>query len=150
MKVHDYMGSIFWLGIGLYVCVGAYRLGFGTYQEPGSGFIFMFSGSLLTVLSLIDLLRTFLRKVESRKKIWSGLKWLNVILVLIGLSAYVYFFELSGFFLSSFLLMLFLFKVVEPTKWRVAIVSSLITISIAYIIFSVWLKVPFPKGFLGV
>ena len=149
MKIHDYIGGIIYLAVGFYVCLGAYKLGFGTFQEPGPGFIFIISGSLLAILSSADLLRTFLGKVKNNRTIWAGFKWPKVIVVLAGLFAYVYFFELLGFPFSTFLLMLFLLTAVEPTKWWITIASSLLIVSVAYLIFDLWLRIPFPKGFLG-
>ena len=150
MTVHDYIGGIFYLAVGLYVCVGAYKLGVGTFQEPGPGFIFIISGSLLTILSLADLLKPFLEKAKSDRAIWAGLKWPKVMLVLVGLFTYVYFFELLGFPFSTFLLMLFLLNAVETTKWWITIASSLIIVLASYVIFDLWLRIPFPKGFIGV
>jgi hypothetical protein len=151
MKPRGYIASLFWLAVGLCVFVIAYkRLGFGTFREPGSGFIFILSGSLLMILSLIDLLGTFLKKVKGKYPIWSGLRWQKIILVSIGLSAYIFFYNLVGFVISSFLLMVFLFKAVEPTKWWIAIASSLITVLVVYVIFGLWLKIQFPKGLLGI
>jgi len=151
MKFHGYIGNIFWLAVGFSVSFIAYkRLGFGTFQEPGSGFIFILTGSLLIILSLIDLLEAFLKKVEHKAPIWSALRWQKVILVLIGLSLYILFYNLMGFTFSSFFLMLFLFKMVEPTRWWIAIAISLIIILASHVIFGLWLKIHFPKGLLGI
>jgi len=153
MNRHQRMGSIFWLIIGIYVVIAAYRLGLGRLYKPGPGFIFFLAGVLLTILSSIDLLGDFIRKPEMDKdkegvSIWRGFRWHKVLLVLAGLIVYVILFNTLGFFLSTFLLMFFLFKAVEPTKWWIAIASSLITALISYALFKVWLKVPFPMGIL--
>ena len=98
------MASLIFVLVGLFVCVKGYLLGFGTYHTPGPGFIFIVGGSLLSILSLIDLIITSGRKNDSKKTIWLGLKWQKVILVLIALSAYAFFFERIGFLTSTFLL----------------------------------------------
>jgi hypothetical protein len=148
MKLHDYLGSSFCLIVGLYVFVGSFGLGLGTFQEPGPGFIFLFAGSLLTIFSLNELRKTFLKKGGDRKTLWSDVKWTKILLVLIGISAFLYFFERLGFIFSIFLLMLFLYKVVEPTRWWIALFSSFLTTLAAYIIFELWLKIPFPQGLI--
>jgi putative tricarboxylic transport membrane protein len=153
MKTHDRVGSIFWLMMGIYIAIHSYRLGLGHLHQPGPGFIFFLTALLLIILSAIELARTFIGKPKTYKEkkevpIWIGLRWQKILLVLGGASAYVYFFNVAGFFLSTFLLMVFLFKGVEPTKWWIAIVSSLITTVLSYGIFKVWLEVPFPAGFL--
>ena len=152
--IHHRVGSIFWLIIGVYTSISAYRLGLGSFRQPGPGFIFFLAALFLLVLSAIDLGSTFIGKPKADKDrkdepIWLGVRWPKVLMVLVGLSVYIYVFNFLGFLLSTFLLMVFLFKAVEPTKWWVSIMSSLITILIAYGIFNLWLKVPFPQGFLG-
>jgi len=152
--IHHRVGSIFWLIIGVYTSISAYRLGLGSFRQPGPGFIFFLAALFLTILSAIDLGSTFIRKPKTDKDkkdepIWLGVRWPKVLMVLVGLSIYIYVFNFLGFLLSTFLLMVFLFKAVEPTRWWVSIMGSLITILIAYGIFNLWLKVPFPQGFLG-
>jgi len=151
MKMHHRVGSIFWLIIGVYTVISAYRLGIGIFRRPGPGFIFFLASLLLIILSIIDLFigKPKANRGEEFEPIWLGVRWQKVILVLSGLIAYAYLFDKLGFLLSTFLLMIFLFKAVEPTKWWTSILSSLITILISYCIFNLWLKVPFPTGFLG-
>ena len=55
-----------------------------------------------------------------------------------------------GFILSTFLLLVFLFKAVEPQRWSVAILGSIITTVTAYGIFQVWLGSQLPAGLLGI
>ena len=154
MKVHYRIGSLFWLIIGVYTAVNAYRLGLGRLREPGPGFIFFLAALILVFLSAIDLGTSFIgkSKIDKDKKdepIWLGVRWQKVLFVLAGLSLYTYVFNFLGFLLSTFLLMIFLFKAVEPTKWWKSILASFITILFSYGIFQLWLKVPFPYGILG-
>ena len=153
MKTHDRVGSTFWFIIGLYIILTAYRLGIGSFHQPGPGFIFFLSGLLLTALSAVDLGRTFIRKAkpdaDKRSPLWRGVRWRKVLLVLVGMSIYVFLFDFLGSLLSTFLLMFFLFKAVEPTRWSIAAIGSLITTLTCYALFQVWLKVPFPTGVLG-
>jgi len=147
-------GCIFWLVIGVYTTSHAYHLGLGHLRHPGPGFIFFLSALFLIILSATDLAGSFfgkpkMDKEKERQHIWRNVRWEKVLLVLGGVSVYIYFLNLAGFWVSTFLLMLFLYKVVEPTKWRIAIVSSLITILLSYGIFKVWLDVEFPIGILG-
>lgn len=153
-EIHHRVGSAFWMIIGVYIGIGAYRLGLGNFHQPGPGFIFFSAALVLTILGAIDFVVSFIGKPEkgggkTGKPIWSGVRWPKVFLVLSGLSLYTYLFNVLGFLTSTFLLMVFLFKAVEPTKWWVSIVGSLITILFSYGIFQAWLKVPFPQGFLG-
>ena len=154
MEAHYRIGSLFWLIIGVYTVISAYRLGLGRFREPGPGFIFFLAALLLIFLSTIDLGMNLIGKSKTGKDkkdepIWSGVRWQKVLLVLAGLSLYTYVLNFLGFLLSTFLLMIFLFKLVEPTRWWISILASFITILFSHGIFQLWLKVPFPSGILG-
>ena len=154
MRTHYRVGGIFWLAVGIYTAITAYRLGLGNFRQPGPGFIFFLMALLLMILSAIDLGTTFIGKSKAEKEItgaplWKGVRWKKVLIVLVGISIYNYLFNFLGFLLSTLLLMIFLFKAVEPTKWWVSILSSVITMIFSYGIFKFWLKVPFPTGIFG-
>jgi putative tricarboxylic transport membrane protein len=152
MKAHHHLGSILAILIGAYVAITAYKLGLGSLHRPGAGFIFFWAAVLLIVLAATDLgisIPGRAREISDEKPLWKGFRWHKVVLVLAGLSASTYFFNGLGFLLSTFFVMLFLFKIVEPFKWVNAILGSLLTLAIVYAVFGIWLKVPFPSGFLG-
>jgi len=154
VEIHNRIGSIFWLIIGVYTAISAYKLGVGKFNQPGPGFIFFLASLFLIILSLIDVGVTFtgkpkIDKDKDDKSIWLGVRWQKVLLLLVGITIYICVFNFLGFILSTFLLMIFLFKAVDPTKWWISIFSSLITILISIGLFKVWLKVYFPIGILG-
>ena len=154
MGIHNQIGSIFWLIIGTYAAISAYKLGLGRFDQPGPGFIFFLASILLIVLSLIDIGMTSIKiskmdKGNDEKIMWAGVRWQKVLLLLAGITIYIWVFNYLGFILSTFLLMIFLFKAVEATKWWISIFSSFVTVMISIGLFKYWLKVYFPIGFLG-
>jgi len=147
------VSSLFWILIGFFFCLHAYKLGLGKLREPGPGFIFFVSGTMLSLLSLLGFIKTFWAKPkenESPIKRWAGLRWEKPIIVLICSFACIYLFRVLGFWLSSFLLIAFLFRFIEPIKWWVTILAAALTCFLAYGLFERWLKVPFPVGFWGI
>ena len=79
--VHHRVGSIFWLVVGAFVIIHANQLGLGRLRNPGPGFIFFLSASLLVSLSAIDLAVTFFSKVkkeDAKEPIW-GPRWKKVL-----------------------------------------------------------------------
>jgi putative tricarboxylic transport membrane protein len=153
IKSHQQMASLFWLAVGIYVAIGAYRLGLGHLHRPGSGFIFFWVSLLVVILALIDLaacLADKSKKFGKSKSLWSETHWPRVILIFSGLLAYVYIFNTLGFLLSTFLLLIFLFKGIEHVKWWPSILGSFIAILVTFAVFQLWLKVPFPAGILGI
>lgn len=153
MKPYLFIGSVFWLAVGTYTAVNAIRLGIGNLSHPGPGLIFLLASSVLIISSTIDLISCVIRVrvgLTSDPSIWRGRRWQIVLIVMATLSCYTLVFQVVGFTLSTFLLMVFLFRLVEPIKWGKAVISSLVATLLAYVIFRIWLGVPFPGGFLGV
>ncbi len=152
-KTHYRVGSIFWLVVGIYALVQAFRLGLGHVNNPGAGFIFFWAASFLIILAVIDLVvsaKKQEREEDKKEALWAGLRWRRVLLVVVVLSTYIYFLNSLGFWISTFLLLVFLYKWVEPAKWWISVVGALITLLLSFAIFKLWLAVEFPKGFLGI
>jgi putative tricarboxylic transport membrane protein len=148
---HHCMGSILMILLGIYVAYGAIHLGVGAFNKPGGGFIFMLAAVILEILAVVDLATTILarkRKNTAKNTVWSDLRWGKVILTLASVGIYALVLEIIGFGISTFLLLFFLFKIVEPVKWRDAILGSVLTVAVVYAVFGLWLKVPFPTGIL--
>jgi hypothetical protein len=64
--------------------------------------------------------------------------------MLLGVSIYAVILNRVGYLVSTFLLMLFLFKGIEPHGWTTAIIATIITTACSYILFGVWLGTQFP------
>jgi hypothetical protein len=109
-------------------------------------------GLIMIGLSLSILLRDVLRKptVGEITSVWAGIHWKKIIAVLISLVLYAYFFTTLGFLLSATILLVFLFKAVEPQRWSVAILGAVSSALIAYLVFYVWLGSQLPRGFLEI
>lgn len=149
----DWVGSLFWLSIGIYVAIyGYYKLGLGELHHPGPGFIFFLSALFLISMVTIDMVITSVEKSKSDKvyeSMWEGVRWKKLGWIIGVLIAYTFLMDYLGFILSTFLLMTALFLSERSVKWWVAIVSSLLSVSVTYVIFKVWLMIPFPTGVLG-
>ena len=154
MKGYSRIGILFWFVIGIYVLISSLKLGLGDIHHPGPGFIFFCAASLLIVFNVIDLVVKLKVSVVNGQpqvdSVWQGVHWRKVLIVLCGLASYVFLLNFLGFLLSTFVLILFLLKSVEPVGWIKAVVLSLIITMVSYAIFSIWLKVPFPEAYWSV
>lgn len=144
--------SISWLIFGGAVVYGSYRLGHGTLAHPGPGFLPFWSGVILCGLSSLVFVQGKLSQQAGGGgplgQLWAGLKWPKPIYVLMALFSYAFTFTHLGFLLSTTLLLIFLFKAIEPEKWLRAISGAVLASVISYVFFGVWLQVQLPRGFL--
>jgi putative tricarboxylic transport membrane protein len=153
MNLYEQIVNTIWILIGLGICVQSIRLKLWTLYGPGSGFITFLAGFLLGVTGLLLLM--YERMKGSGKDIemqfWQSRTAMNRILAtLAGLCALAFLIPLLGFFLSSFIIMTFMLRVIEPIKWRIVIALSLLFNAFAYFLFVNLLEIDLPKGFLGI
>ncbi len=149
MKSQDLFSSLFWMALGAGVCYGGYDLELGTLRDPGSGFLFFWLGIIVMGLSLI----VFVQAVGKSEAVgigglFAGVQWGKIVLVLIALSLYAYLFETLGFIPATILLLIFLFKAIEPQRWSIAVLGAVVSSLAAYVVFQVWLGSQLPKGLL--
>jgi len=136
--------GLFFFALSLFVLWESLRVGLGTLEEPGSGFISFCTGIILSVLSLI-LIGKGWRLRESRKPLPR-----RVALALVFLIVYSLVLDTLGFVLTTFFLMGIFFRLGQKRPWWALIgMSALVTIA-AYLVFGVLLHVYFPRGFLGI
>jgi hypothetical protein len=150
MALYEKVFSFIWLFLGLALCWMSYRVGLGEAGSPGSGLIPFLTGCVLVVLAILHLIKTFffLANTQWRKGFWEGIKWDKLVLVTAALFAYLFLLPALGYFVLTFLFLVFLGKILEPQKWRTLIIISTITVAFSYLVFGYWLKCQFPMGYL--
>jgi putative tricarboxylic transport membrane protein len=139
--------SLIWAAAGLYIAFEGYRLQLGTLKSPGSGFLVFWTGIMISALS-VALFISSLRKKGEQRTLWKGTRWATCVKLMVSLFVYALIFKEVGFLLSTFLLLLFLFKGLEPQRWSVAILSAGITAVSCYLLFGVLMETQLPKGIL--
>lgn len=153
MRRWDKIASLAGMALGGLVVIFSLRLNLGQWTQPGPGFMPLGSGVLLIALCVVYGGCAFWGKDE---KDWrKGSPWPRenlgkIIGVLIALFLFAFLLPLCGYLFSTFLLMIFLFRVVEPERWYVTLLKAGLSVGVTYAIFEKWLMVQFPKGFWGV
>jgi putative tricarboxylic transport membrane protein len=151
MKRYDQISSLIWFLLAVYICVESIQLPLGSWRDPGPGFLPLLVGLILAGLSIICFIQAWMAESADQKASWySREKWKKLIGVLLALSAYALVLDHLGFLMSTFLLLIFLFRFgMEPQRWVWAIGGSGIASVSCYVVFELWLRTQLPKGILG-
>jgi putative tricarboxylic transport membrane protein len=104
------------------------------------------------VLSGLFLLQLFLKRQATHKKvpIAETPGSTKQMIFFFGVTALAtLFLDRLGYPLTSFLLLLGLLKILGMKRWSLNILLSLGTSAVCYFLFVQWLKIPLPKGWVG-
>ena len=109
---------------------------------PGSGFLPLWLGVCLLVLSAIHVMA----RMRSPAADPPAGHWRKVVAVTLGLVACVAVIEPLGFVVAVGAYLLLLLRVVEKESWRISLGVTAGAIAVLFALFRVWLHVPLPKG----
>jgi hypothetical protein len=112
---------------------------------PDTGFLPLIYGCLLAALSAVVFVQVLVaaRKGESAPPEIIGKPLAVAAALAVAVAALPY----AGFALAVFLLLLFLYAVVERLPWLPSILAAGGTTAVLYLIFKTWLRVPLPGFF---
>jgi len=133
------------LCFGLAATVQARRLAVGEPGQPGPGFFPFWLAVAFTIVTLALFIHSF-RAQPSMASAGEPPRWRALVLTFFSLLGYAMALEPLGFLLATFLLMLVLFRAVEPLGWPAAVGGSLAASLLSYTLFKVWLQVQLPAG----
>jgi putative tricarboxylic transport membrane protein len=135
-----------------FMCVGSLKLGFGSFSDPGAGFMPFLSGIFVILLSLFDLAFSAFTRWKTDKKddeIWSNVRWGRFLSTLAMLIIYGILMPILGFSVPTVFLLFVLFRLIERRPiWRTALLAVCVT-GIFYIGFGYALGAQLPRGILG-
>jgi hypothetical protein len=150
MKTLDRTSSLFWLLVSISVFAESLRIGIGTVQNPGMGFVAFGASGILGILSLVLFLQASLRKEDAPSKpLFAHTLWRRVLFVLLALTVYARVMPELGYLISTFLLMSLLFWVLERGRIGFVLLYSLLATIFTHLVFSKWLNCQFPQGLFG-
>ena len=143
--------GIFWIGIGLLICLLGWRADLGSFREPGAGFVALFSGLFVAVVgAIITLSEIFSKTSQSTtfdlSSAFKGISWFRLIYTMVLLVVYALFLDMLGYILTTFFVMWALFYDWETRRWFPSCLASLVTTGVSYLVFEVWLHCQFPRG----
>lgn len=155
MKRGEIIAGIVILIFGGITVILSLRMPIGTFRAAGTGLFPLLLGILLMILSVLFLFNLLLRKEkdleEKEAPVEASPGSIKPVILFLGMMALATLFLNSlGYPLIAFLLMAALLKILGMKRWPVNILLSLATAAASYFLFVQWLKIPLPKGWLGI
>ncbi len=129
------------------------KMPIGTFRNAGTGLFPLSLGILLMILSGLFILKISYGRKRASGKEKMGTKALGSIqqmILFLGVMVLATLgFNTLGYPLISFLLLIFLLRTLGMKRWISNFILSLVTSIGSYMLFVQWLKIPLPKGWLG-
>jgi hypothetical protein len=141
----QYVAPIVALLLGIYWVIGAFDYGIWVRNGPGGGFLPLIGGLLTIVFSISLMLqkRKAKDKDQGDKFSWKAFLPAGALLVMVLLS------QVVGMLISMAIYMFAWLRLMERETVTKSLAISLGTVAVIYAVFFAWLRVPFPKGILG-
>ena len=152
MNRDEIAGGIVIFLFGTLTAVLSLRMPIGTFRSAATGMFPLCLGILLMFLSGLFLLRLLLKTHVMGKRLSFGEvpgSSKQLILFFGTMVLVTLFFNRLGYPLSSFVLMVALLRILGVRRWRFNLPLSFITAVVCYFLFVQWLKIPLPKGWIG-
>ena len=148
MKKTFFFANLCWLALAGLAALWSLRLEVGSLHSPGAGFLPFYAAILFGALAFVSLLQDLKDMAGPASEIWGGVRWGRWLAMVASLFIYVAILDWLGFMMATFLLMLVLFRILEPYRWTTVILFSLLTMGSAYLFFVVLLDSRLPRGSL--
>jgi hypothetical protein len=148
MKKAYIIAHAFWIVFACAAAGESWRLGFGSFVRPGPGFVPFLAALVLGGLAVAALVQTILDSsgAAAAGGVFDIRDLRRVLWVIVVLAAYVLSWDVVGFLASTLLLLFFLFRCVEPLRWRTVLIAAVLTLTMTYILFSTLLGARLPAG----
>ncbi len=152
MNRNELIGGVLVFLFGAATVYYSLRMPIGTFRAAGSGLFPLGLGILLMGLSSVFVVKSWVmgrpaEGKEPRSEVPRSTMRVLVFTCTIALATLL--FKDLGYPLLSFLLLLALLRILGVRRWATLLSLSLLTATGAYFLFIVWLKIPLPKGWIG-
>ncbi len=153
MKMAEVLGGIVVLLFGVLTVVLSLQMPIGTFRMAGAGLFPMWLGIVLVLLSLFHMGHLWLKREsrpEAAGKAEVPSEAIRQMLLFFGASALATAcLDILGFPFTAFLLMLLLLRILGVKGPAMLVAMPFLTAVAAYLLFVQFLKIPLPKGWIG-
>jgi len=150
LRIYNLISGCLFLLLSCLIVLGSIDLGIGSLKNPNAGLFSLFTGVLLCGLSLLLIMESFTKREKSNQDSaygWSkDTRWKNLLLTSLALVAYALVLTPLGFMVSTFLLMIFLYRAVEPQGWFASFLFAAVSTFGNWMVFEFWLQCQLPEG----
>lgn len=147
-KSADLWSGLFLMVLSGYVIREALALDVGRPTSPGSGFMVFGAGIALGVLALRQFLTSLSSSAPEKESAPEQVRWLRILVTILAVAVYILALEPVGYLLCTFLLLGFLFQVLERGDWAWRTLGAAATSLVTYVVFAKMLQVNLPKGWI--
>ncbi len=146
--------AIFWTVLGVTITIWSSTFPFGNLEDPGPAYFPVALGLIIAVIGILLLIRArraeeakVSRPVEPPVSRRGAVR--RVVFYMAGMTLSAVLFEVLGFVLTMFFMILFMMRTIAPQGWRTALFCSLISALGSLFVFRILLKTQLPGGFWG-
>lgn len=141
-----------WIIIGVAICLYAYKMGLGSFREPGAGFIAFVTGLFLLLVGAFmftgkkGVLQRIPKK-EKREIRNSESPAFRLVYGVALLFLYALLLEHLGYILTTILVMFgFFYAMGSRHLFGLAFTAAIVSAGMTYIVFEIWLHTQLPRG----
>lgn len=135
---------------GALIAYEGHALGLGQLREPGPGFILFWTGLVLAGLAAtIMVTAPFAKRAQIAGVPLREVRWAKLAILIATLGAYAAALDPIGFIPATVLMLLVLFRTIDPLPWLSAVIGAVATTAVVYVVFGLGLGAQFPMGLLG-
>ena len=144
----DFWSSLFLLLLSGAVINEAFNLELGTPRNPGSGFMVFGAAAALGLFALRQFIASLLSLGHPKESTTDPIHRGRIVCVVLAVLVYILLLEPVGFLLCTFLLLAFLFQILEPGHWVTRTIGAALTSFLSYAIFAKAMQLSLPKGLI--
>jgi putative tricarboxylic transport membrane protein len=114
-------GGVVGLALGAFVIWSGVKLGLGSINDPGSGFVMFYTGILMCMFAAAIVVSAMTEGGPTFAARWEGASWGKPVTIIASMIVFSMALEPLGFLLSTIPLMLLLLRVIDPVRWTLAL-----------------------------
>jgi len=150
LKNAELWGGLFWLAFSAFIVFAGRKLGLGSINDPGSGFLLFWLGLLMCAFALSIVWSAVASGGPPLASLWADTRWGKVLVVIASLCAFGLLLERLGFLLSAMPLMVALLRAVDPVPWRIALPVGIGAPLALWWLLKKLLLIQLPSGMFGI